>query len=121
MGCSTCSAMAFVRSRLSHTWDTNAFPSSSVIGRSTQCVAGPALTDWMPDSEPLLKPGADGDWDDKQVLAPHVLHTDDGYIMYYGGVDTSGVQMIGMATSTNRVTWTKYDDPATTETPFANS
>lgn len=104
-----------------YTWDSRSYPSSSVIGRTTQCVAGPALTDWIPDSEPLLKPGADGDWDDKQVLAPHVLKTDDGYIMYYSGVDASGIQRIGMATSTNGVTWTKYNDPATTEKPFMES
>jgi predicted GH43/DUF377 family glycosyl hydrolase len=92
-----------------------------VIGRITQCIAGPALTDWLPDPEPLLKPGSNGDWDDKQVLAPHVLKTDDGYIMYYTGVNAAGVQRIGMATSTDRVTWTKYNDPATTDQSFANS
>lgn len=104
-----------------YTWDSMSFPSSSVIGRITQCLAGPALTDWLPDPEPLLKPGAAGDWDGQQVLAPHVLKTDSGYIMYYSGATTSGIQMIGMATSTDGVTWTKYNDPATTEKPYANS
>lgn len=104
-----------------YTWDSNSFPSSSVIGRITQCVAGPALTEWLPDAEPLLKPGTTGDWDDRQVLAPHVLKTDGGYIMYYSGVNDKGIQMIGMATSTNGVTWTKYNDPSTTDRPFANS
>lgn len=104
-----------------YTWDSSSYPSSSVIGRITQCVAGPALTEWLPDPEPILKPGADGEWDEKQVLAPDVLKTDNGYIMYYSGVGASGTQMIGMATSTNGVTWTKYNDPATTDKPFAES
>ena len=104
-----------------YTWDSKLYPSSSVIGRTTQCVAGPALTDWLPDPEPILKPGAAGDWDEKQVLAPHVLKTENGYIMYYSGVGASGIQMIGMATSTDGVTWTKYNDPATTDKPYANS
>ncbi len=104
-----------------YTWDTRSHPSSSVIGRTTQCIAGPALTEWLPDPEPILKPGIAGSWDDKQVLAPHVLKTDTGYIMYYSGVGASGTQMIGMATSTNGVTWTKYNDPATTDKLFADS
>jgi predicted GH43/DUF377 family glycosyl hydrolase len=41
--------------------------------------------------------------------------------MYYSGVGASGTQMIGMATSTNGVTWTKYNDPTTTEKPYADS
>ena len=104
-----------------YTWDSRSYPSSSVIGRTTQCVAGPALTEWIPDPEPLLKPGAGGAWDEKQVLAPHVLKTDDGYVMYYSGVDASGVQRIGMATSVDGVSWTKYNDPTTTSTSFAES
>ncbi len=104
-----------------YTWDSKSYPSSSVIGRTTQCIEGPALTDWLPDPEPLLKPGAAGDWDEKQVLAPDVLKTDSGYIMYYSGVGASGIQMIGMATSTDGVTWTKYNDPATTDKPFIDS
>jgi len=104
-----------------YTWDSRSYPSSSVIGRATQCVAGPALTGWIPDAEPVLKPGASGAWDEKQVLAPHVLKTDDGYTMYYSGVGASGIQMIGMATSTDGDTWTKYNDPATTDKPFIDS
>ena len=104
-----------------YTWDSKSYPSSSVIGRTTQCIEGPPLTDWLPDPEPLLKPGAAGDWDEKQVLAPDVLKTDSGYSMYYSGVGASGIQMIGMATSTDGVTWTKYNDPATTDKPFIDS
>lgn len=41
--------------------------------------------------------------------------------MYYSGVGASGTQMIGMATSIDGVTWMKYNDPATTDKPFADS
>jgi len=104
-----------------YTWDSSSFPSSSVIGRTTKCLEGIALTDWMADPEPILKPGTDGNWDDKQVLAPHVLKTESGYIMYYSGVGDSGIQMIGMATSNDGVHWIKYNDPATTEAPYVES
>ena len=102
-----------------YTWDSISFPASSVIGRATECVIGPAIAKWTTDPEPVLKPGAVGEWDEKQVLAPHVLKTDSGYIMYYSGVGASGTQQIGMATSRDGVRWTKYNDPATTDKPYA--
>jgi predicted GH43/DUF377 family glycosyl hydrolase len=49
-----------------------------------------------------------------------VLKTEDGYVMFYTGY-TRQQGMIGMATSPDGITWTKYDDPATTEAPFAES
>jgi len=101
-----------------YTWDSSGFPSASVIGRATASApTGP----WVADDEPALQPGGQGEWDEKQVLAPHVLKTEAGYIMYYGGVDTVGVQQIGMATSSDGITWTKFNDPATTDKPFIES
>jgi hypothetical protein len=44
--------------------------------------------------------------------------------MYYAGnmaQSTIESQRIGMATSTDGITWTKYDDPATADAPFAES
>lgn len=104
-----------------YTWDSNSFPGSSVIGRAAECIGGPAMAQWYVGAEPVLQPGAKGEWDDQQVLAPHVLKTDNGYAMYYSGVNASGIQMIGMATSKDGVAWTKYNDPATTEKPYADS
>jgi len=101
-----------------YTWDSSSFPGSSVIGRATaSSPAGP----WVADPEPVLNLGAMGEWDAQQVLAPHVIQTTTGYVMYYSGANTSGAQKIGMATSTNGVQWTKYNDPATTEAPYAES
>jgi predicted GH43/DUF377 family glycosyl hydrolase len=104
-----------------YTWDAISFPSSSMIGRTTECVIGPAIAKWTTDPEPVLKPGAAGDWDEKQVLSPHVLKTDTGYIMYYSGVGASGTQQIGLATSSDGAHWTKYNDPATTDKPYVES
>ncbi len=101
-----------------YTWDTKNFPSESVIGRATAShPAGP----WVADPEPVLKPGAKGEWDAQQVLAPHVIQITNGYVMYYSGANASGAQRIGMATSTHGVQWTKYNDHATSEAPYAES
>ena len=101
-----------------YTWDSSSFPGSSVIGRaSASSPAGP----WVADPEPVLNPGAKGEWDAQQVLAPHVIQTAVGYVMYYSGTNASGAQRIGMATSTDGVQWTKYNDPATVEAPYVES
>ena len=101
-----------------YTWDTNSFPSSSVIGRAT---ASSPTGPWLADEEPVLHPGTSGAWDDKQVTAPHVIKTEDGYRMYYTAIDSKRNQWIGMATSTDGVHWEKYNDPVTTDKPFAES
>ena len=48
-----------------------------------------------------------------RVSSPRVVKTDKGYNMYYSGSQKSnGLHTrIGMATSTDGITWTKYDDP----------
>jgi hypothetical protein len=99
-----------------YTWNKGRL-ASGAIGRAT---ADNPLGPWTVHPEPVLIPGSSGGWDSLRVTAPSVLPTDDGYVMYYGGAneDTMGV---GMATSADGVTWTKYDDPATTEAPFAES
>lgn len=101
-----------------YTWDTGSYPiSNSVIGRATASVPeGP----WTADAKPVLLNGSAGEWDENQVLAPHVIKTNDGYIMYYSGSDSKGKQQIGMATSSDGINWKKYNDPSTSQ-PFADS
>ena len=95
-----------------YTWDSEAFPSSGVIGRATASAPqGP----WMADAEPVLLPGSQREWDGKQVLAPHVIKTDSGYLMYYSGTDFRGDSKIGLATSVDGIHWTKYNDPGTND------
>ncbi|HVU15030.1 MAG TPA: hypothetical protein VHD90_27340 [Phototrophicaceae bacterium] len=104
-----------------YTWnsfDQNAAPGA--IGRATApAPSGP----WTPDPAPILNPGPKGSWDDLRVNAPRVVKTDDGYRMYYAGFDENGLSsgQIGMATSTDGIHWTKYDDPSTTAAPYAES
>lgn len=78
---------------------------------------------WTFETEPVLSPGAEGIWDSVRVSAPSVIETDDGYTMFYEGIG-AGVRAntaIGFATSTDGITWAKYDDPATTDAVFGES
>ena len=102
-----------------YTWETSGSNPPSRIGRATAPEpSGP----WTVDPEPVLVPGRAGAWDSQQVLAPDVFHAADGsYVMYFSGVSGSGRQAIGRATSPDGVVWTKYDDPATTDAPGAES
>jgi predicted GH43/DUF377 family glycosyl hydrolase len=96
-------------------------PSGSQIGRA----AAPAPTGpWTRGTEPVLTLGSSNEWDSGFIEANTVLKIDNEYIMYYsGGADffEGAGFMIGRATSPDGLTWTKYDDPATTEAPFAES
>ena len=101
-----------------YTWDSSSFPGSSVIGRATATDPnGP----WAADVEPVLQLGSSGEWDEQQVLAPHVIQIDDAYVMYYSGANEGGKQQIGMATSSDGIQWKKYNDPDTTEAPYVES
>jgi predicted GH43/DUF377 family glycosyl hydrolase len=83
-------------------------PAAWSIGRATAAdPAGP----WAVDPEPVLLPGAAGEWDGGQVDVPSVVKTDDGYVMYYSGHAEPGNNagsMIGMATSADGITWTRH-------------
>ena len=90
------------------------------IGRAT----APAPTGpWTREEQPVLRLGSKGEWDSGFVFPFSVIATGEGYRLYYGGVGDSGeaVGMLGLATSPDGITWTKFDDPSTTESPFAKS
>ncbi|MBZ0319236.1 MAG: hypothetical protein K8L91_22670 [Anaerolineae bacterium] len=93
---------------------------SSIARATAPAPEGP----WTMDAEISLGPGAAAsEWDSGGVSAPSVVKTDDGYLMFYAGFDigAGGFGGIGMATSPDGITWTKYDDPATTTAPYAES
>ena len=99
-------------------WDTSDTPGA--IGRAT----APAPTGpWAADPAPIFLPGEPGTWDAELVTQPSVLpnETGDGYLMYYTGMDESRVERIGLATSSDGITWTRYDDPTTTDPLYAQS
>lgn len=101
-----------------YTWNSSTAPAAE-IGRAT---APSPLGPWMVDPEPMLTHGGPGSWDSAHVDAPSVVRTADGYLMYYAGsTDVPRSAQIGLATSPDGVHWTKYDDPTTTEAPFAES
>jgi predicted GH43/DUF377 family glycosyl hydrolase len=73
---------------------------------------------WTVDPDPILEIGAAGSWDAAGHSWPSVVKTDDGYQMFFTGFDKSrasgGIGAIGLATSTDGVTWTKRDEPVLT-------
>lgn len=77
---------------------------------------------WTPGQQ-VLSVGRSGEWDSSFITPASVIKTEDGYLLYYGAVgeDPSARMMCGLATSPDGVNWTKYDDPSTTEAPFAES
>ena len=89
------------------------------IGRTT---ATNPMGPWTPDPAPILIQGSEGEWDSGQLSIPSVVVDENGgYRMYYTASDDAGFMQIGMATSNDGVEWRKYDDPATTESPYAES
>jgi hypothetical protein len=90
------------------------------IGRATApSPTGP----WSREEKPVLMDGSPTEWDALGIIPLSVIATDEGYVMYYAGghitSETGG--MIGLATSPDGITWTKYDDPTTTDPPYAES
>jgi hypothetical protein len=102
----------------------------SNIGRTTApSPSGP----WSP-GELVLESGKEGEWDAGLVRPIGVFSTTKGYVLYYiGGIKdlfyhgpysnfpSNAWWMIGLATSPDGITWTKYDDPDTTDRPYAES
>jgi predicted GH43/DUF377 family glycosyl hydrolase len=80
-----------------------------VLGRATAPTPdGP----WTIDSEPILEGGPEGTWDAGGLAWPSVVRTQNGYAMYYTATARPGGDgMIGLAESTDGVTWTKRDAP----------
>ena len=62
-----------------------------------------------PYPQPILPRGSS--WDYRQVYDPCIIETDTELIMFYSGMDASGVEKIGRATSNKEyppVNWMKY-------------
>jgi len=60
---------------------------------------------------PAVLPVQPGAWDDAHVWSPHVIERDGTFDLFYTGVDSSGKQSIGLATSTDLQHWRRLDHP----------
>jgi sucrose-6-phosphate hydrolase SacC (GH32 family) len=92
------------------------------IGRATaERITGP----WIKDEMPILTTGSIGEWDAGFIFPTSFIEMEDGrYRMYYtGGGDFQGelITYTGLASSTDGITWKKYNDPVTRQHPCAES
>ncbi len=93
------------------------------IGRATAPdPAGP----WSRLGSPVLQVGGEGEWDSGFINPNAIVRVDTGYVMYYSGgtgfpFPPNHRARLGMATSVDGITWSKYDDPSTEDAPFAES
>jgi predicted GH43/DUF377 family glycosyl hydrolase len=70
----------------------------------------PATTDPpYAQSDPVLIPGSEGEWDDERIVTPYVLYHDNVYKMWFSGYDGS-TSRIGYASSVDGIIWTKYEN-----------
>lgn len=65
-----------------------------------------------PFSDPVLSPGVSGSWDETSTIAGAVIKEESGYKMYYVGWSNPYEQWhIGLATSSDGITWQKHPLP----------
>lgn len=64
-------------------------------------------------SDPVVKRGPVGTFDDARAWTPHVLKTASGYAMWYAGAGSANQfnQVIMYATSPDGIRWTKHAEP----------
>jgi len=90
------------------------------IGHATS----PDEISWVKDSlnNPVLTKGPVGSWDADYVLNASILYDGSTFHMWYtGAIPTNTNIRIGYATSSDGINWSKYNDPTTTGTLYAES
>lgn len=102
--------------------DIASFAPGCAAGRATATsLSGP----WVKDKMPVITSGSTGEWDAGFIIPSSVLTLNDGTLMmfYSAGEDIAFFSnfFVGMATSPDGIVWTKYNDPLTTQHPFAGS
>jgi predicted GH43/DUF377 family glycosyl hydrolase len=92
------------------------------IGRATSnSLTG---STWERSADPVMEVGTAGEWDAGFICPHNVFPLDTGgFIMFYSASDdiNYGLYEVGMATSPDGITWTKYNDPSTAQPPYADS
>jgi len=95
-------------------------PGNMISRASSNSPHGP----WIRSEDTLLVVGSAGEWDDVFISPCTILTTDTGLVMYYWGGEgwPNTKPQIGLATSTDEgYSWNKYNNPATTAKPYAES
>jgi hypothetical protein len=95
-------------------------------GRCIGVAAATTLTGpWKKNENPVVHGGSIGEWDAGFIIPSTVLKSESGgYIMFYsGGKDIAQFNhfYIGMAVSTDGISWKKYNDLLTNAHPYAES
>jgi predicted GH43/DUF377 family glycosyl hydrolase len=62
---------------------------------------------WVRSPAPVLPVGPYGSWDERGVADPYVIRAEGSYYMFYLGMDRAQRQRLGVATSSDGVTWYK--------------
>jgi predicted GH43/DUF377 family glycosyl hydrolase len=72
----------------------------------------PDGTLWTKDdaNNPVILPGASGEWDDAWVIPGSVIKSDDTYQIWFSGCTDDNRWRIGYATSDDGINWEKFDD-----------
>lgn len=58
--------------------------------------------------EPVLNIGNIGDWDERSISDPRVVKLNNEYVMFYTGIDSYGIERVGMAISKDLLSWQKH-------------
>jgi hypothetical protein len=68
---------------------------------------------WTRSDAPVLRRGEAGAWDAGGLDFPGVIPTEEGFALFYSGIDStsSSTGSVGMATSADGITWTKGEAP----------
>jgi len=95
------------------------FSSSSNLIRIGHAISTDWVS-WQKDSGPVLNPGTVQDWDNPQVRASKVIYDGIRFHLFYTGGSFPNYD-VGYANSEDGISWTKYNDPTTTNIPYMNS
>jgi predicted GH43/DUF377 family glycosyl hydrolase len=83
-----------------------------------------AQTNWTKHpGNPVLQPGPVGDWDEEFAAVPAVIFDGSMYHLWYSTYDFVAERFVGIgyATSNDGISWTKHNDPTTTNPPYSQS
>jgi hypothetical protein len=75
---------------------------------------------WTAEPDIVLVAGSETEWDAGPFSVESIVSTEEQYILYYGPFN-GPIFGFGMATSADGITWNKYDNPETTDSPYVDS